>query len=136
MHKFKHNYLIFDEFGLKQLLCMGCSKVIKSRSEIKSNHYPNSIIRELGKHADYREVPVMLENGRLAFIMVCDDCKFAKIGEEEAKDISNQFKEALKAQLIHEGKTNDLIDEVVKHSKYNVLRKAEVSEVTAALRGV
>jgi len=133
---FKHNYLVFDEFGLKQILCMGCEKAIKSRAEIKSSHYPNSIIRELSKHADYREIPVLLEDGKLAFIMVCDECKFSKIETEEAKDISNQLKEALKSQLLQEGKTEDLVEEVLKHKNYNVLRKAEVSEVAAALRGV
>lgn len=132
---FDHDYLVFDEFGLKQVLCMNCSKPIKSRAEIKSNHFPNSIVREVAKHADYREIPVILEGGKLAFIMVCDDCKFFEIGEKEAKDLSLQMKNALKMLLGQEGKTPDMIEAVANNSNYNVLRKAEVAEVTAAYRG-
>ena len=133
---FTNNYLVFDEFGLKHVLCMACSKPIKSRAEIKSNHYPNSIVRELAKHADYREIPVILDGGKLAFIMVCNDCKFVPISEKEGQDISSQLKAGLKEQLEYEGKLPDLIQEIIRDKNCTVLRKAEVSEVTAALRGI
>lgn len=132
---FTHNYLEFDEFGIKFVKCMACSKNIKSRSEIKSTQHPGFVIRELAKHPEYREIPVILDDGKLIFIMVCDECKFVPIEEEDAKLISNQLKEAIKSQLLHEGKMAGLVNEILKTKNYNVLRKAEVSEVTAALRG-
>jgi len=135
MPNFEHDYLVFDEFGLKEVLCMSCSKTIKTRTEIKSNFIDERIIRELSKHSDYREIPIILESGKLAFIMVCDGCKFVSIGEDEAKNITNQLSQALKMQLEYEGKLPDLIEEVLKVDKHIVLRKAEVAEVTAALRG-
>lgn len=133
---FSHDYLIFDEFGLKQVLCLACAKPIKTRSELKSELYPKLVVRELAKHADYREIPVILEQGKFAFIMVCDECKFVNIGEKEAELISNQLQTALRMQLKQEGKLPDLIEQITKEKKFNVLRKAEMSEVTAALRGV
>jgi len=42
---------------------------------------------------------------------------------------------ALKAQLEYEGKLPDLIEEILKTRNYNVKRKAEVKEVTSALKG-
>ena len=132
---FKHDYLEFDEFGLKNVRCMACAKPIKSKSEVESKLYPGKIIRDLMKHADYREIPVILDGGKLAFIMVCDECKFVKIGEDEAKNITDQLEKALKMQLEFEGKLPDLIEELTKVNKNIVLRKAEISEVSAALKG-
>lgn len=134
--KFTHNYLVYDEFGLKNVLCMACAKQIKTRAEIRSEIDRNAIIRELSKHADYREIPVILDDKKLAFIMVCDDCKFVNITEMEAKDISEQIRNGLRVQLEYEGKLPDLVEEILKQKNYNVVRKAEVSEVTAALRGI
>lgn len=133
---FSHEYLIFDEFGLKQVLCLACSKPIKTRSELKSDLYPKLVVRELARHADYREIPILLKNGRIAFIMVCDECKFVNIGEKEAEDISLQLNAGLKLQLEYEGKLPDLIEQILINRNLKVLRKAEVLEVTAALRGV
>lgn len=132
---FTHDYLIFDELGIEQVKCMSCAKPIKTRKEVKSRIFQDRVIRELVKHADYREIPVILEDGKLAFIMVCDDCKFVSIGEKESKDISEQLKRALKLQLEFEGKLPDVIEEILKMRNYTVLRKAEVSEITAVLRG-
>lgn len=131
---FTVNYLIFDEFGIERVLCMACAKVIKTRKEIVSKS--GAPIRELSKHNDYKEIPVILNKGQLAFIMVCDDCKFSEISKEDARNISHQLQEALKLQLEHEGKLPDVIETIVKEQNFNVVRKAEVSEVTAALRGV
>ena len=132
---FTHDYLIFDDFGIREVLCMACTKPIKTRAEIRSNTDTKIIIRELSKHADYREIPVIIGVGKIAFIMVCDECKFVNIGEQEAKDISDQIRNGLRLQLKYEGKLQDLIEEIVNTKNYNVLRKAEVAEVTAALRG-
>ena len=134
MHSFMHNYLLFDEFGIRAVRCMACGTNIKSRSEIKSSN--GSMIRELSKHADYREIPVLLDGGKLAFIMVCDGCKFIPIEDDELKSISWQLEQAFKMQLEFEGKLPDLIDEIVKVRNFKVLRKAEVQEVTSAYGGV
>jgi len=127
---FMHDYLVFDEFGIEKVLCMSCAKPIKTRTEIKTKF--DKVVRDMAKHADYREIPVILHDGKLAFIMVCDECKFVPI---DAELISGQLQRALKMQLEFEGKLPDLINEILKEAHYNVLRKAEVSEVTAALRG-
>ena len=136
MPSFMHNYLSFDEFGICMVRCMACGKTIKSRVEIKSNFMDQIIIRELSKHSDYREIPVILKDGKLAFIMVCDDCKFVPISEEDANCITTQLIQALKMQLEYEGKLPDLIEEILKVRNFKVLRKAEVQEVTAAYGGV
>jgi hypothetical protein len=67
--------------------------------------------------------------------MVCDDCKFVAIGEEEAKLISKQLRNALALQLEFEGKLPDLISEIIKTASCDVTRKAEVNEVAAVIRG-
>jgi len=135
MPSFTHDYLIFDEFGLERILCMQCAKPIKTRSEVVSKLNPKVVIRELAKHADYREIPVILDDEKIAFIMVCDECKFFSIDEEKAKNISDQIVNGLRLQLEFEGKLPDLIEGILKTQNYNVKRKAEVFEVTAALRG-
>lgn len=114
---------------------MACgTNKIKTRSEMKSK-FDDKIIRELMKHPEYREVPVLLEDGKLAFIMVCDECKFVPIKGNQPELISKQLSNALKAQLEFEGKLPDLVEELLKVKNYTVLRKAETAEVVAALRG-
>lgn len=136
MPKFEHDYLIFDEFGEKEILCMSCGKSIKSRSEIVSQVDPSRVIREMSKHADYREIPVYLSDGNIAFIMVCDECKFTEIDEQNARNITNQIQQALASQLRWQGKTDDIIEEILKQIQRRVIRKADIHEVTHALRGV
>jgi len=131
---FTHPYLMFDEFGLHTVRCMACAANIKTREEVTTKS--GKTIREIAKHADYKEIPVILEGGKMAFIMVCDNCKFVAIGDLEAKNITEQLGNALKMQLEYEGKLPDFIEEYSKVNHHVVLRKAEVSEITAALRGV
>lgn len=133
---FDKDYMVFDEFGLKEIRCMSCGNTIKSRQEIMSAQFPGKVIREISKHPEYKEIAVVLSDGNLAFIMVCDNCKFIEIGEEEAKKITQQISNALRSQLSWEGKTDDLIDEIIKNQPRQVIRKADVGEVTRALRGV
>lgn len=132
---FEHNYLVFDEFGEKEILCMSCGKTIKSRAEVMSKMEPGMVIREMSKHADYREVPVSLSDGNISFIMVCDDCKFVDIRKEEAEKITNQIKNAFKTQMIWTGKTEDVIEATLNKVDRKVIRKAELEEVTAAMKG-
>lgn len=126
------DYLVYDEFGLKEVDCLQCGKPIKSRVEVRSNSDKNVIIREVGRHADYREVPVLLESGQIAFLMVCDDCKFKAVNPIIASDRLN---DALKRQLEFEGKLPDMIEAILAEKKFTVLRKAEVVEVMSVLRG-
>lgn len=128
---FEFDYMIMDEFGEKEIICMACAKTIKSRSEIKTQ---NGLVRELAKHADYREVPVILSNGSIAFIMVCDDCKFVHIGEVEAALLTKQIFNARRIQLEHKGLTADVIQTILDQFDFPVLRKAENSEVASAMR--
>jgi hypothetical protein len=130
------DYLIYDEFGIKEILCIVCGRAIKTRVEIQSNRDPKIIIREISKHSDYKEIPVVLKTNQLAFLMVCDDCKAIDIGENEAVEISNSLNFALNKQLEFEGKLPDMAKAIVKEKEFNVLRKADIPEVMAALRGV
>lgn len=125
--KFEHDYLIYDVLGMLRVLCMACGVPIKTRSEVD--------LKFMAKHADYREIPVSLSDGNIAFIMVCDDCKFVEIGEE-AKKITLQIRKALRTQLIWEGKHPDLVDAIIEGNKREVLRKAETSEVVHAMRSL
>jgi hypothetical protein len=126
------NYLVYDEFGLKEVLCINCWKAIKSRSEIRSLTDSKVIIREISKHADYREIPVILDSGKVAFIMVCDDCKFKDI---EPEMISERLNDALRNQLEFEGKLPEMVEAILEEKKFHVSRKADVSEVMAVLKG-
>jgi len=126
------DYLVYDEFGLKEVLCICCGKKIKSRMEIRSSSDKNVIIREVAKHADYREIPMLLESGQIAFIMICDDCKFK---EMDAKDISDKLNGALRVQLQQEGKLPDMIDAIISEKRFCVVKKADVTEVMAVLKG-
>lgn len=133
---FEHPYLIFDEFGLREVLCMCCSDTIKSRTEQRSKLDPSLVLRDMAKHADYREIPVKLSDGNIAFLMVCDACKFVEIGDHEADLVTKQINEAIRQQLEWEGKTTDVINEVLKTLTKRIVRKAEAMEVAQALRGV
>ena len=129
---YEHNYLVYDKFGLKEVKCMRCGHVIKSRSEIVSKTNPQIIIREIGKHPEYREIPVILSDGNIAFIMVCDDCKFKEIDPER---VTQQVQDALSLQLLWEGKSQDIVNEILKSITRKVTRKAETSEVANVMKG-
>ena len=129
---FDHNYLVYDKFGLKEVKCMSCGHVIKSRSELVSKTDPTVIIRELGKHSEYREIPVILSDNNIAFIMVCDACKFHEV---EPEKVTKQIQDALKLQLVWEGKSLEVIDEILSSITRKVTRKAEPNEVAHVLKG-
>lgn len=135
-NSFEHNYLIYDEFGEKEILCMSCGKKIKTRSEIQSKKFPGKIIREMSNHSDYREIPVKLSDGNLAFIMVCDDCKFVDINPDNCRRIDNQLRQALKRQMEWHGKTEEIISAVLEKNKRTVTGRAEPSDVALAMKGV
>lgn len=133
---FDNNYLVIDDIGEKEVLCMACSKVIKSRQEIPSKNNKDRFIYSMSQHADYKEIPVILSDGNISFLMVCDDCKFSDITEENAAKITSQISNALKSQLEHSGKSPDLIDEIIKNINRKVVRRAETSEAAKAMRGI
>jgi NAD-dependent SIR2 family protein deacetylase len=133
---FDKDYLIYDEFGLKEVHCLCCDEVIKSRVELQSEKHPGSFIREMAKHAQYREMPVVLSDGNISFLMVCEGCKFHQITDVEAERITNQIKDAARTQMLWEGKLPDLIDKILESQTRKVLRNAEVAEVTKAMKGV
>ncbi len=133
--QFTHDYLRFDEYGLAVVLCMACGNPIKSRVEQRSMIDPSVIIREVAKHADYREIPVMLSDGNIAFIMVCDACRNVNIGEEQAALITRQLNTAFDQQLTAEGKSRELIDALIANQTRSVVRRAETSETAKILKG-
>jgi len=133
---FTVDYLILDEFGTKEILCLGCGVPVKSRMEIRSQKFSGQIIRELSSHNNYKEIPFIRENGSISFIMVCSDCVQIEITPEHICKIIEQIKSALKKQFIWEGKEEFLVDEIIKEKFSPILRKAEVQEVTKAMRSV
>jgi hypothetical protein len=135
MNKWEHNYLVHDEFGIERILCMACGNPIKSRQEMRSSLDQGKIIRDMAKHAEYREIPVYLNDGNIAFIMVCEACRQDDITPEVADKISNQLLKALRSQLEFEGKTEEVIEAVLKETTRKIIRKAEVNEVAKAMKG-
>ena len=129
---FDIDYLIMDEFGVKQVLCMSCGIPIKTRSEIKSMIDPRLVIREMAKHPEYKEMGVILSDGNVCFIMICDGCKFNDI---EPEKISQQLQNAYRTQFLWEGKDKDLVEEVLKTNSRKVIRKADTFEMAKALKG-
>lgn len=134
--RFGGDYLVYDEFGLKEVRCMACGKPIKTRQEIPASSDPSKIIREVAKHADYKEIPVFLSDGNLAFLMVCDECRFIDIDEPKAARATEQLRRALRQQLSWEGKTEEVIEEILKKSTRAVIRRAEPAEVGNTVKGV
>lgn len=130
MSNFDHDYLVMDEFGKNELLCMNCGKKIAGRVERESEKFRGKTSFEFMKHSDYREIPFWLKDGTIAFLMFCDECKNVEAGEEEAGKLSEQLRRARIIDLKSSGKTDEFIDLAMSnfHLK-QVIRKLTGDEI-------
>jgi hypothetical protein len=134
---FEHDYLVFDELGIKQVGCMACGNAIKTRKQIPSDLSNGKVVWDLAKHADYREIPVVLSDMKISFLMICDSCRFVDIGKKEADLITGQLQRAKYQELEFEGKDKLIIDVLMEPwNKRFIMRKAEPIDIEEMMRGV
>lgn len=130
MDKFQHDYISIDEFGLKEIRCMASGKTVAHRIERPSEKYPGRTSFQLMRHAEYREIPYLLKDGSISFLIFCDEEKDVVVGEEDAKLISDQIRRAKIMELKHSGKTDDFIEKVLANfGNKHVIRRLTDEEV-------
>lgn len=127
MTNFDHDYLVMDEFGRKELLCMCCGKKVAGRVERESEKFRGKTSLDFMKFADYREVPFFLKDNSIAFLIFCDEHKNV---EPDADKLSQQIRRARIMDLKNSGKTQDFIDEVMANfERKSVIRKLTGEEI-------
>jgi hypothetical protein len=127
---FEHDYIAFDEFGLKEIRCMASGKVVASRIERESERFRGKTSFQLARYADYREVPYFLKDGSVCFLIFADEHKGTEIGEKEAALITEQIHRAKILELKNSGKTDDFIEKVLTNfDQKSVVRKLTDDEV-------
>lgn len=134
---FTKDYLTYDNYGLAEIRCMACNIPIKTRMEEPSKINPSRFVYVLGKHANYREIPVLLSDNSISFVMVCSDMENLPITEKEAPLISHQICNAKRMELEYEGRPNDLIEVVLNNmiAKKRVLRRLTPQEIKERFGG-
>lgn len=133
---FKKDYVEFDQYGLKEVRCMACGLPIKTRMEEVSRLDPSKIIYVVGKHPNYREVPVLLANEKsCVFLMFCDGCQDISV-EENALAFSVQIERGFKLRYESEGKTKEFMEAMdgVRDEK-RVLRRLTPEEIKKRFGG-
>lgn len=130
MTNFEHDYILFDEFGLKEIRCMASGKVVANRVERESEKFQGKTSFQLSKHADYREIPYLLKDGSVCFLIFCDEHKGTEVGESEALLVTDQIRRAKIAELKNSGKTEDFIEKImVGFERKSVVRKLTDDEI-------
>jgi hypothetical protein len=92
---YDNNYLVYDEYGLKQVNCMRCNVVVKERvlrlSRVKDDE--PIYIESVKSLSNFTAVPVELDNGSWTNILMCKDCKKEyQLTDEEKVGMANQLK--------------------------------------------
>lgn len=127
--KFKQDYLVMDEFGKKELRCMASGKIVGSRIERESKRFRGKTTMEFMRHSDYCEMPFLMKDGSIAFLIFCEDYKNADVGEEELKRINEQLRRAKRIELKSHGKTDDFIENIMqKFNEKEVISRMSIEE--------
>lgn len=127
---FKHDYIAYDEFGLKEIRCMATGKVIASRIERESKKFSGKTSFDIMRYADYREIPFLAKDGSISFLIFCDEHKDTVVGEAEAALITEQIRRAKVMELKNSGKTPEFIETVMQNfDRKSIVRKLTDEEV-------
>jgi hypothetical protein len=132
--RFKHDYVEFDEFGLKEIRCMASGKVIAKRDEKPSKRFPGRTSFQLQKYADYREVPYFMKDGSIAFLIFSDAEKDSVLDDAEIESVNDQIRRAKIIEMKSNGRTQEFIDAVMPNfENKHVVRRLSSDEITAKL---
>lgn len=134
---FTHDYLTYDKYGLAEMRCMASNVPIKSRMEEVSKKDPSRLVYVLGKHSNYCEIPVLMEDHSVAFLVLSKDYKDIPIETEEAKLISQQLLRAKRMELEDQKWPEDVIEAVLfnMEKKKKVLRRLTPQEIKQKFGG-
>lgn len=134
---FQKDYVEFDQYGLKEVRCMACSLPIKTRMEEVSRLDPSRIIYVVGKHPNYKEIPVLLTNEKsCVFLMFCDGCQDISI-EDNALPLSLLIERGWKLKYEAEGKAKDFIAALTDNAREDkrILRRLTPQEIKQRFGG-
>lgn len=127
MSNFEHDYLVMDEFGRKELLCMYCGKKVAGRVERESEKFRGKTSFDFMKFSDYCEIPFFLKDNSIAFLIFCDE---HKNNDPDTDKLSQQIRRAKIMEMRNSGKTQDFIDQVmVNFENKSVIRKLTGEEI-------
>lgn len=128
---FKHDYISIDEYGIKDIRCMASGNVVAHREEHQSEKYPGKTSFKLMRHSDYREIPHLLADNSISFLIFCDEYKGTDLTPEQLELVSDQIKRAKIMELKHSGKTDDFIEKVMANiERKKVIRRLTNEEVS------
>jgi hypothetical protein len=135
--RFKHDYVEFDEFGLKEIRCMASGKVIAKRDEKPSKRFPGRTSFKLMKYADYREIPYFMKDGSIAFLMFSDAEKDSVLDDVEIDLVNEQIRRAKIIEMKSNGRTQEFIDAVTTNfENKHIVRRLNSDEITAKLSNI
>ncbi|MEE8208245.1 MAG: hypothetical protein V3T88_04725 [Nitrosomonadaceae bacterium] len=92
---YDQDYLVYDEYGLKQVNCMRCNTPIKERTIRLSrvSEGRNIYIESVRSLSNFAAVPVVLSDGSWTNILMDRDCaKAYRLTEEEKEGMAEQLK--------------------------------------------
>lgn len=126
MGNFDHDYVVFDDIGVRTMLCMCCGKneiAGTTYDEVLSRTVPGTYekVRAYKYHSNIRYREVVLSDGSFADIMVCRDCLSTPMDLEK---ITRQIKDAAMQEMIVTGKSEQTVKDFLKRSdKLKVLKE-------------
>lgn len=130
-------YLEYDDLGLRTVRCMASGKPIKSRMEIPSKTNPKAFVYAISKHPNYREIPALVSDGTVVFLMVSDEFENIEITPEEAQRITQQIEDGKRAEMKASGRASFYIDSVLDRMKNKkVIRIMSPSEIKEKFGGL
>jgi len=129
-------YLTYDKYGLCEVRCMYCDKSIKSRMEEPSKIDPKRFVYAISKHANYREIPVLLSDSTVAFLMVCDEHEGLSLSVDDLELFSQMILDGKKLEMENQGRPKAIIDATLEHlSKKRVVRRLTQQEINERFGG-
>lgn len=132
---FDHDYLIMDEFGRKEIRCMACAKVIGTRHEKPSEKFSKRTFADFMKFPDYCEMPFLLKDNSIAFLMFCDEHCDIEISEENAAKMTGQLQRAKRAEVEFMGRRRKYADQILERfSQKIVVRRMTPEELSERMK--
>lgn len=128
---FKHDYIVYDDCGLKEIRCMASGKVIGKRVERDSKKFPGKTLMQFQRYIDYREVPYILKDGSISFLIFCDQYKDHEMSDEEVERVNAQLYRAKVAELKYSGRTDEFINTFLANiENKHVVRRMTEEEIS------
>lgn len=128
---FKHDYIEYDECGLKEVRCMASGKVIGRRTERESKKFPGKTLMQFYRYADYREIPYILSDGSVSFLIFCDQYKDHELNDEEVALVNDQIRRARIMEMKYSGRSGEFIEKIISGiENKKIIRRMTESEVS------